>query len=507
MIEMTLLIKNVRILGADRTFPEPMDVFVSDDKISAIGSFPNKAADDVVDGQGAYLSPGFIDVNTDSDHYLTLFEHPGQEDFLRQGVTTIFGGMCGSSLAPLFYGSLESIRKWSGGTAMNIDWHTMGEFLAALDKRPLAVNFGTMVGHSTIRRAIVGEALRDLTKNELDVFKATLRAALDEGGFGLSTGLAYVHSRKTPYSEIKALATVVQEKGGMYATHLRDVGEHIGDSIEETVRLAKETGVRALVSHFVPLRTARAAYERALARVNELPKEFNFHFDLYPFDSMLLPLYTFLPLWAQNGGLEAMLANLKDEWLGPKIKNDMPPLDDGSFMVAHAPGNEFFVGKTLEDIKTMYDLRDGREALLRFMAAVGLRGTIVYRNLDTDLILKAMTSPRSFVASNAPSFGEISSGSQIKSERSVATFTKFLSLVENENLLPLEIAIKKITLEPAQTFGLANRGLIKEGNIADLTCFKNGSIHFTIVGGKVVVKDGEFQDKFPGKVLRRGART
>lgn len=507
MIGMTLLIKNVRVLGANRAIPLPVDVFVSDDKISAIGNFPDKNADEVLDGQGAYLSPGFIDVNTDSDHYLTLFEHPGQEDFLKQGVTTIFGGMCGSSLAPLLYGSLESIRKWSGRESINVDWHTMSEFLAALDKRPLAVNFGTMVGHSTIRRALVGDALRDLTKNELDVFKNTLKGALKEGGFGFSTGLAYVHSRKTPYAEIKTLALVTKEMDGVYATHLRDQGPQIEESIDETVKLVKETGVRALVSHFVPLRTAKGPYEKALAHVNELPKEYDLHFDLYPFDSMLLPIYTFLPLWAQNGGLEAMLTNIRDEWLGPRIKNDMPPLDEAAFVVANAPGNEFFIGKSLEDIKTMYDLRDGREALLRFMTAVGLRGTILYRNLDTDLILKAMVSKRSFIASNAPSFGEISSGKQVKSERTVATFTKFLSLVENEKFLPLDEAIRKITTEPAQKFGLPGRGEIKEGNIADITCFKNGEIRFTVVSGKVVVKNGEFQDKFPGKVLRKGARS
>ena len=139
---MTLLIKNVRVLGGVKEFPDLCDVFVTDDKIAAIGNFPDKKADEVLDGQGAYLSPGFIDINTDSDHYLTLFDHPSQEDFLRQGVTTIFGGMCGSSLAPLLYGTLESVRKWGGSEDYgNVDWHTMGEFLETLNKRPLAVNF------------------------------------------------------------------------------------------------------------------------------------------------------------------------------------------------------------------------------------------------------------------------------------------------------------------------------------------------------------------------------
>src|SRR3989344_5423724 len=105
---MTLLIKNVRILGGAETFSGTKDVFINGDKISAIGNFSGKDADTVIEGQGAYLAPGFIDVNTDSDHYFSLFDYPEQDDFLRQGVTTIIGGMCGSSLAPLLYGSLES---------------------------------------------------------------------------------------------------------------------------------------------------------------------------------------------------------------------------------------------------------------------------------------------------------------------------------------------------------------------------------------------------------------
>src|SRR3989344_3650682 len=139
---MTLLIKNVQILGGSPSqvlpgkisegkekFSGTKDVFITGDKISAIGDFSNKKADEVIDGQGAYLSPGFIDVNTDSDHYLSLFDYPEQEDFLRQGVTRIIGGMCGSSLAPLLYGSLESVRKWGDVSKANVDWHTMQEFL------------------------------------------------------------------------------------------------------------------------------------------------------------------------------------------------------------------------------------------------------------------------------------------------------------------------------------------------------------------------------------------
>jgi N-acyl-D-amino-acid deacylase len=502
---MTLLIKNVHILGGSREFPDLSDVFVSDDKISAMGTFTNKKADETIDGQGAYLSPGFIDVNTDSDHYLTLFDHPGQEDFLKQGVTTIFGGMCGSSLAPLLYGTLESVRKWGcSENKINVDWHTMREFLATLDKRPLALNFGTIVGHSTIRRAIVGDAIRDLTRNELNVFSETLKSALAEGGFGLSTGLSYVHERKTPYAELRTLVQATQKMGGLYATHLRDLtSKGLAASIEETIKLVKETGVSSLINHFVPLRNTKGEYEKALEAIDALPAECDLHFDLYPFASTLVPLYLFLPVWAQTGPLEVMLANVKDEWLLPRIKREMDPINEVSFVVAQAPGNDILVGKSLKEIKEMYDLKDARDALLRLMQTTGMRGIVLYRNLDMALIKKAIVHKRSLIASNAPSFAVMPFTRQLKSERTTATFTKFLSLAEHEKLLPLHDAIRKITFEPARKFGLTGRGEIKEGNVADLACFKSGEIKFTIVGGKVVMKHGVFQGIFPGKALRR----
>lgn len=499
---MTVLIKNVKIVGAARDFPESSDVFITDEKISAIGKFPNKRADEVLDGQGAYLSPGFIDVNTDSDHYLTFFDHPSQEDFLKQGVTTIFGGMCGSSLAPLIYGSLESVQKWGGSEdKINVNWHTMREFLATLEKRPLAVNFGTLVGHSTIRRAILGDALRDLTKNELAVFTKTLEQALDEGGFGLSTGLGYVHARKTPYAEIKVLAQIVKDAGGIYATHLRNTGTGIRESIDETIKIAKEVGVKTLVNHFVPTLGAKNEYEQALEAIEQLPQGLDFHFDIYPFETMILPLYTFLPPWVQTGGREIMLANVNDEWLVARIKKEIA-LDAMHFTIAQAPGNDALVGKSLKDVQYMYGLSDTADALIHLMRITKMKGVIFYKNLDGEMIRKAIVSTRAMIASNAPSFANTLREKQLKSERTTSTFTKFLSLVEERNFMSIQEAIKKITIVPAKTFGLPGRGEIKEGNFADLACFKNGEVKFTIVNGKVAMKNGEFQNTFSGKALK-----
>jgi N-acyl-D-amino-acid deacylase len=501
---MTLLIKNVQIVGGARTFNSGSDIFINNDKISAIGNFSNKRADVVLDGQGAHLSPGFIDSNTDSDHYLTLFDDPRQEDFLRQGVTSILGGMCGASLAPLLYGSLESIQKWGNIDRVNVSWHTMAEFLRAMERSGSGVNFGTLVGHETVRRAIVGESLRDLTKNEMNVFSRVLETALAEGAFGLSTGLGYVHARKTPYAELRALAEIVKRSDGVYATHLRDGTAGIKTSVEETIKLVKETGVSALISHFMPVVGAEREYQEALALIEELPPEIDLRFDMYPSSSSLLAIYTFLPEWVQTGGVNVMLANIHDEWLLPRIKKDLPSIDQDNFIVAQAPGNDFLVGKSLREIKEMYGVKNEQDALVRLMQTLQLRGSILYKNLNMDLIIKAIASSRSLIASNAPSIAEGGGGNgrHFKSVRNTATFSSFLSMTEAHNMMPFADAIRKITLDPAKKFGLVGRGEIKEGNIADMVCFRGGEVKFTMVNGKLMEKEGEFQSTFAGKVLR-----
>ncbi|MEK7193540.1 MAG: amidohydrolase family protein [Patescibacteria group bacterium] len=497
---MTLLIKSVQVLGSPLKLPERVDVFINGDRISAIGNFPDKKADFIFDGQGAYLAPGFIDVNTDSDHYLSLFDDPAQGDFLSQGVTTIVGGNCGSSLAPLIYGSLESVQKWGNINKVNVDWHTIAEFLKLIEKRPLGVNFLTLVGHSTIRRALIGGTLRDLTKNELGVFSETLKRGLGEGASGFSTGLGYVHSHQTPYAEIKLLVNIVRESGGVYSTHLRNNGPELKASIDETIRVSEETGAKVLISHFLPLKGVEKEYEEALETIERLPGDRDFHFDIYPFDTSVIPLYKFLPDWVQNGGIEVMVSNVLDKWLEPRIVKDLPKIAPYDFIIGQATDNTAFVGKSLRDLMELYSLQDPREALMKLMITTKLRASIHFKNINTSLVNKGLIHRRSFIASNSASTKE---GKGVKKlERTTSTFTKFLSLVQDEKIMSLEDAIRKITLLPARKFNVERRGEIKEGNFADLTCFRGSEIKLTVVNGQVAYMDGMIHDKSAGRPLR-----
>lgn len=494
-----ILIKGIEIIDGSGKPAVRGDVLIQDDKISAIGSFPNKSADVVIDGLGQQLTPGFIDVNTDSDHYLSLFTNPPQKDFLSQGVTTIIGGNCGSSLAPLLYGSLESIRKWTNTNQINVDWHTMAEFFNILGRAPIGVNFGTLVGHSTIRRAILGEDIRDLTANELEVFKKSLKQSLEDGALGMSTGLGYVHTRQTPYDEIKALVEIVKSYNGVYATHLRNERENLSSAVVETIKTTRETGVRTIISHFRPLIGYEAGYQESVKLLNEIT-DLDIHFDLYPFDMSVIPLYTMLPLWAQTKNLETMVENLKNPDLKAKILAEVPPPQPDDIVVAYAEGSNYLAGKTIGQLAENYAFNT-HEALVSLMTLTKLKAVIFYRNINLEMVLQAMTNPRAIISSNAASI--IESKQMVKHERFYNTFPKFLEIILANKSLPLEAAIQKITSVPAQVLNLKQRGLIKEGYFADLVMLKDGKVSSVFVNGKSVILDGKFQEILAGKILKR----
>lgn len=499
-----VLIKGAKIVdGSGVRQPFVADVLLNDNKISAIGKFPQKKADLTIDGLGLYLTPGFIDVNTDSDHHLSLFANPVQQDFLLQGVTTIFGGMCGSSLAPLIYGTLDSIRKWTDTSQVNIDWHSVSEFLKILSQRGLGVNFGTLVGHSTVRRAMIGEDFRDLTDPEIETFKKLLRDSLKEGAFGLSTGLGYAHAKRVPYSEIRDFVKVVAESGGVYATHLRDEKEGLLASVEETINLAKETGVKTVISHFKPITGFENDYRKAVELIHRVAEEVNLHFDNYPFDESVVPIYTLLPAWAQVGNLEIMLTYLNNPDIHERLVKDLAGIDGNNVKIAQAIGREYLLGKTVAEFAENQEL-SVPEALLKLMNLTGLRSTVFYRNINLDLLTQNLERDQVLIASNGASLPENSK--ILKHERFYNTFPKFIETVSRLKMLSLPQAIQKITSVPARKFGLKNRGLIKEDYVADLNLVSlragGMKIEHVFVNGRLAVKEGNILGTLAGEILR-----
>ena len=189
----------------------------------------------------------------------------------------------------------------------------------------------------------------------------------------------------------------------------------------------------------------------------------------------------------------------------PAHKKDIAAIDEDDFFIAQAPGNDFLVGKSLREIREIYEMNDSRDALLRLMQAMQLKGIVLYKNLDAALIARAIASKRSLIASNAPSFIDGQPGRKhFKSERTTATFSTFLSLVEEQKIMPFEDAIRKITRDPAKKFGITAEGDNRR-EFCRSGLFPRREVKFTIVNGRVVEKGKRIQAKFPGKTLRHPA--
>ncbi len=479
---MTVLIKNALIFDGSGKPPFKSDIFINHQRINRLGNFPHQSADKILDARGTMVTPGFIDINADADHYLTLFSDPSQSELLKQGITTIIGGNSGSSLAPLVDGSLISIRKWAGSSSVNVNWRSVFEFLKILKRRKLGVNFGTLIGHSTIRRAIVGEDLRDLTEKELKVFKYVLEEGLKEGAFGFSTGLSYVHSHNVSKWEIEELVKTTAKFKGVYATQLRNYSEGLAWAMNETLNLARNTGANVEISNFQPLEGFEKDYQEVVSLIEKEKMRAHIHFDICPAEASLMDIYMFLPEWARNGGLEVMLQNIKTFNTRERILNFLEKLKFEDLTIAKVPPFlKFLAGKSLKQFSEAQNLAPV-EALLKLMELTQLKAELWYKNIDFQTLCQLSVSENAIIASGGA--------------------VKFLNLVQGKNMMPLEKAVVKATSLPARKFSIRERGLLAEGYFADIVILRDGKPSEVLVNGSVVLENGEVNGNLAGKVLR-----
>lgn len=505
---MTTLIKNILLVDGSGQPTVKADVLIKNEKIAAIGSFPRYQADTIIDGIGAYLAPGFIDINTHSDRYLTIFTNPGQEHFLRQGITTIIGGQDGVSLAPLLYGSLDLQKFWTDPYRINVDWHTVKEFFNTLGRRTTGVNFGTLVGHSTLRHAIIGNDFRDLTPKESGVFHYMLEQALQDGAYGISFDLQSPVAALTPSKEIKTALELVERHKGLATfkirsgsdthVHTGDVGEHIIPSVVEIINLSKETGARTQLNNFSALKGFEEEYQKSIDAIEENAATADVYFNMHPFEYSIIPIVSFLPVWAQRGGMDAIVKNLQSFEYGAKVIADMKDVSD-DLIIYDAPGFDYLVGKTLralgEDRGTVMP-----ETLFALMRMTKLRATLVCRNLSLEEFNRAIARDRSMISSSGASF-ESQVSTVRRPELFIDAVPTFLRSVISEKAISVENAVRKMTSIPAQRLGIKSRGLIREGYFADLVLFRDATIETVFVNGTIAVRDGAITGQLNGRVL------
>ncbi len=410
------------------------DLAVSGDRVVAVGELGGWQGGEEVDAEGLALAPGFIDAHTHDDRLVT-----GGPECLRcktsQGVTTVVVGNCGVSLAPLRAASVPPPLNLLGGP----EWFTYGsfaEYAGALARRPTAVNTFALCGHQSLRvEAMAGDVYRAATDREIARMRDRLRQSLREGAGGFSTGLYYPPNAHAPTEEVIAVAAVLREEGGVYATHMRDEADGVMDSIRETLRIGREAGgdapVDVVISHHkcaMPENFGRS--RETLALIDTLAQDQPVAFDVYPYPAGSTVLMT------------------------DRLRQDVP------VRVTWSEPHPEQAGRDLDDIARDWGMTR-RAAAERLLPA----GAIHF-NMDEADVRRIMAHPRSMIGSDG-----IPHDAR-PHPRLWGTFPRVLGHYAREvGLFSLEAAVHKMTGRAAAVFGLPDRGALRPGAFADLVLF------------------------------------
>ena len=509
------------------------DLGILGDRIAQIGE-PDAAGARVLDAEGCVVAPGFIDIHSHTDEL--VFANPTCESKVTQGVTTEVSGNCGDSAAPRGgHQNLEEYASWLAEHDIEPGWRTVGEFLALLDELPMTINFATLVGHGVVRAAAMGYQDRKPTEGEQAEMRRLVEEALEEGVFGLSTGLIYPPGCYAGTEELIDLCRVVARCSGIYATHIRNEGEGLLAAIEEAIQIGREAGIGVQISHHKACgRKSWSKVRDSLAMIAEArSRGVDVWADQYPYVATSTSLGAILPRWAHNGGTSALLARLSDQAERRKLREQLlRDAQDGwiddfggweSVVVnfVRREKNRFCEGLSIAEIARItrkHPVDAVMDLLLDEQGGVGM----VHFVVNEQDIVDVMRHPAVVIGSDATARaakGPLGRGKP--HPRAYGTFARVLGkYVREEGVLSLEEAVAKMTGRTARRLSLVGRGVLAEGCYADITVFDPdkiadratfkqphnhaSGIRYVLVNGEIVLEDGQLTDGCaPGRVLRR----
>jgi N-acyl-D-amino-acid deacylase len=508
----------------------PGDLAVRDGRIVAIGPTLAHSAAKVIDAAGLAVAPGFIDIKTHSDFTLPI--NPTADSKVRQGVTTEIIGHCGFSVAPALPGKVELLRDYLSPSAPWLPFRELS-FPDYLDTfPPTAVNAGMLVGHNTLRLMVMGMDARPPNAGELDAMIALLEDALAAGALGLSSGLFTAPGSYAEPAELIALCNVVKRHNGAYFTHLRDESNKVIEAVEEALAVAGACGIHVEIVHFKCSgtdnwgKTTRALEMIAAARERGLDVDCDF----YPYTAGSNPLKNILPQWVQAGGVPAMLGRLTLNETRERIRHDVAR--DGlnnwgripsweCVRISVSPNTPQYAGRTIAELAAERN-QDPIDRLCDYLIEDRGATRVLVTSISEDDVLALVRSPSALVGSDGnciADHGVVSQG--MPHPRFYGTFPKIVSrYVGEQNALPLERAIHKMTGATARALKLKDRGLLREGFGADIAIFDpedfrdqatyhsphqypTGQRTTVLVNGTIVVENAVHTGALAGKVLRR----
>ena len=488
-------------------------------------NLPPSPDDEVVDATGLVVSPGFIDAHTHSDAYLVL--EPDAPSKVTQGITTEINGQCGGSVAPRS-GEARLSSDWAALLGEKLTWRSLAEYREVLAAAKPAVNTVQFVGHNTLRSSVVGYAARAATPEDLSEMQRLLAQSLDEGGWGLTTGLIYQPGKYSTPDEVVALAKVAAEKGGYYATHMRSEGDRILEAIDEVIDLVKATGIRAEISH---LKTSgRKNWHKIDAVLDKIETAMSAGLllgsDRYPYCAAGTDLDVVLPDWAQVGAAPAETKRLADASLRARIVDEINALDrDWSTVMiggTWAPENKPFSGKTVAEILAADGNRrqsTAGELIASILLADGCKTGAFFFGMSEENLAKIYSRPWIVPGSDASlraPWGPL--GADHPHPRAYATMPEFYRRVRALGF-SREETVARMTGAVADRFGIRGRGRIEKGAYADLVVWNEsefkakatfdephrftGGVKAVMTNGVVCWQDGRFTGKRGGRFLER----
>jgi N-acyl-D-amino-acid deacylase len=517
---MDVIVRDVDVLDGSGAPAYRADIGLQGDRFVEIGNLSAATAGAVVDGKGLVAAPGFIDMHSHSDYTLPI--NPRAESKIRQGVTSEVIGMCGGSPAPIDEEAKERLKQ--SRPELPWVWNTFDEYLAYLLVQGISVNVAPLVGNGTVRSLAVGLDDRLPTKGEMAEMRRLVAQAMDEGAWGISSGLIYPPSSYANTAELVELCRVPASRGGFYFTHIRGEGETLLQAVKEAIHIGEQAGLPVQIAHFKAAhREFWAKLPDALALLDEArARGLDVAADRYPYVASSTSLAAELPDWVKDGGTEATMSRLRDPDDRQRIVQDLRArsIRWETIVIASIRDQSEFDGMSIADVAEQRGA-DAEETVVDLLAGSEVSVSTVNFTMSEDNLRAVLRHPAVMIGSDGSArlpHGPLGEGKA--HPRNYGTFPRVLGkYVREEGVLTLPEAVHKMTGMPAARLRLADRGHLAKGKKADLVLFNPDTIsdkatftepyqypvgiEYVFVNGQAVITPQGHTGALPGEVLQR----
>ena len=476
----------------------------------------------VIDAEGKVVCPGFIDMHAHTG--LVILAEPEHEPKVRQGITTELVGVDGNSYAPFtshddFLAFVELNSGLDGNPPLPGRWSTVAEYLSMFDNK-VAVNIAYIIGNSPLRICAAGWDDRPATKAERDNMKAMLREGMEEGAFGLSTGLDYPPGSYADTEELVELGREAGRLGGIYHTHLRNtLGDGFIDPVNEALEIGQRGDIPCHLTHYYRRITHPGSARQMLELVeNAVGHGQDVTMDCYPYTYSSTRLLILFPQWAQDGGPAKLKEVLRSSEGRERLRQEVNPrgMTFRDFWLTYfkRPHNQQYEGKSVTEVAEKMG-KGEVDAMCDLLLDEDLQVSYVAPGPNLPTLPDFVTHPRSMVGTDALLLGDF------PSPRTYGTFPTILAqYVRDEATMSLEEAIRKMTGFAAHRLDIRDRGILRDGLKADIVVFDPKTVEapatrrepkqfpvgidYVLVNGRIVVELGQHTGVLAGRALRHG---